>query len=315
MSNTNHEDKSEEIQNDLKNLLGKIYKEIEILEKSKTEMKLEQEEFFETKKKLEKVSSQTKSKIKLNVGGKIFTTSLSTLTMEKNTFFSSMFSEEFNTQPDEDGEYFIDRNPEHFHLILDYLRNPTKQVNLSEMTKKQVEDFYYEVDFYSIHSLMKIEIIPKFDILAIGKDLNSQKLSDSKFRITKSGVNGWNANVIFTPCKKWKITMIQSCNAVMCGVVDQNAVNINGSNYNTTGYFVYGANGTKYSCSGQNNSSYGQLFNGNSQTCIFTFENGNLSAVINNTSYGNAYSNLNLNLVPSFDVSTPNACFEVEFFE
>jgi len=33
-----------------------------------------------------------------------------------------MFSSQFNTQADEDGEYFIDRNPKHFALILDYLR-------------------------------------------------------------------------------------------------------------------------------------------------------------------------------------------------
>jgi hypothetical protein len=315
MNETNQEDMSEEIQNDLKNLLAKIYKEIEILEISKKEMKQELEEFQETKKKLEKVSSQTKSKIKLNVGGKIFTTSLSTLTMENNTFFSSMFSEEFNTQPDEDGEYFIDRNPEHFHLILDYLRNPTKQVNLTEMTKKQLEDFYYEVDFYSIHSLKKIEIIPKIDILAIGKELTSQRLSDSKFRITKSGVNGWNANVIFTPCKKWKVTMIQSCSAVMCGVVDQNVVNLNGTNFNSNGYFVYNANGAKYSFNGQSNSPYGQLFSGNTHHCVLTFDNGTLSTNINNTSYGNAYTGLNLNLVPSFDISSANACFEVEFLE
>jgi hypothetical protein len=314
MSETN-KDMSEEIQNDLKNLLSKIKNEVEKLEIEKKEMIQEQQEFQEIKKKLEKVSSQAKSKIKLNVGGKIFTTSLSTLTMEKNTYFSLMFSENFNTQPDEDGEYFIDRNPEHFHLILDYLRNPTKEVNLNEMTKKQLEDFHYEVDFYAIHSLKKIEIIPKFDVLAMGKELNSQRLSENKFRITKSGSDAWNSNIIFTPCKKWKITMVQNSTYVMCGVIDQNSVIIDGSNYGSTGYYVFNYGGTKYSCNGSSNTAYGQSFNSNSQTCILNFENGSLSCNINGTSYGNAYTGLNSNHVPSFDVRTPNACFDVEFLE
>jgi hypothetical protein len=72
-------------------------------------------------------TSFNKNKIKLNVGGKIFTTTLNTLTTEKNTFFNSMFSEQFKPQPDEDGEFFIDRNPEYFHLILDYLEIQQKK--------------------------------------------------------------------------------------------------------------------------------------------------------------------------------------------
>jgi hypothetical protein len=314
MSETN-KDMSEEIQNDLKNLLSKINNEVDKFEKGKKEMIQKQQEFEEIKNKFEKVSSQAKSKIKLNVGGKIFTTSLSTLTMEKNTYFSSMFSEYFNTQPDEDGEYFIDRNPEHFHLILDYLRNPTKEVNLNEMTKKQLDDFYFEVDFYSIQSLKKIEIIHKFDVLAMGKEFNSQRLSENKFRITKSGIDDWNANIIFNPCKKWKITTVQNCINVMCGVVDQNSVIIDGSNFSSTGYYVYNYNGTKYSCNGSNNTAYGQSFRSDSQTCILNFENGSLSCNINGTSYGNAYTGLNSNLVPSFDVYSSNACFDVEFLE
>jgi len=35
---------------------------------------------------------------------------------------SSMFSGHFDMEPDEDGCYFIDRNPDFFPIILDYLR-------------------------------------------------------------------------------------------------------------------------------------------------------------------------------------------------
>jgi hypothetical protein len=124
----------QEILNDLNKVLGKIQK-----------LNIENEKEIENVPQI----------IKLNIGGKIFTTTLSTLTTEKDTFFTSMFSEQFNTKPDKNGEYFIDRNPKHFHLILDYLRNPTKEVNLRELTTVQEEEFYDEVDFYSIESLKR----------------------------------------------------------------------------------------------------------------------------------------------------------------
>eukprot|EP01125_Pyxidicula_operculata_P015988 TRINITY_DN5464_c0_g1_i2.p1 TRINITY_DN5464_c0_g1~~TRINITY_DN5464_c0_g1_i2.p1 ORF type:complete len:204 (+),score=19.58 TRINITY_DN5464_c0_g1_i2:44-655(+) len=64
----------------------------------------------------------TNKKIKLDVGGKNFHTSLSTLTRLKPTFFSAMFSGQFNVKPDDDGTFFIDRDPLAFAHVLNYLR-------------------------------------------------------------------------------------------------------------------------------------------------------------------------------------------------
>lgn len=44
------------------------------------------------------------SKIKLNIGGKLFVTSMDTLVSEKPSFFSAWFSEQFNHEPDADGK-------------------------------------------------------------------------------------------------------------------------------------------------------------------------------------------------------------------
>ncbi|KAI3937585.1 hypothetical protein MKW92_038804, partial [Papaver armeniacum] len=57
---------------------------------------------------------------RLNVGGKIFETTATTLSSAGR---SSMFGDEWNLQPTEvNQEYFIDRNPDCFSVLLDFLR-------------------------------------------------------------------------------------------------------------------------------------------------------------------------------------------------
>ena len=60
--------------------------------------------------------------IRLNVGGKIFCTSKTTLTRIPNTFFSALLSGEISSLKDETGAFFIDREGSWFEPILNYLR-------------------------------------------------------------------------------------------------------------------------------------------------------------------------------------------------
>jgi hypothetical protein len=53
-------------------------------------------------------------KLRLNIGGKVFATTVETLTRVQPSFFASMFSGAYNTEPDDDGEFFIDRSYKHF---------------------------------------------------------------------------------------------------------------------------------------------------------------------------------------------------------
>lgn len=105
------------------------------------------------KHKIAMVSQNTSEKIRLNVGGKIFETFKSTLTKEKPSFFSALFSEQFAQKPDEKGEYFIDRNPWAFSLILEYFR--TNILNMSHLTPQEKSTLELEIDFYQIPSLIK----------------------------------------------------------------------------------------------------------------------------------------------------------------
>lgn len=61
-------------------------------------------------------------RVKLDIGGTIFSTSIENMTRIKGTYFESMFSGRWSLKPDESGAYFIDRDPYVFHFILNYLR-------------------------------------------------------------------------------------------------------------------------------------------------------------------------------------------------
>jgi hypothetical protein len=64
------------------------------------------------------------TKIKLNVGGQLFETSLSTLRRDPNSTLAAMFDGHSCISPDEtDGSYFIDRDSTYFRLVLNYLRD------------------------------------------------------------------------------------------------------------------------------------------------------------------------------------------------
>ena len=64
--------------------------------------------------------------VTLNVGGKIFQTSLSTLTKYPDSMLGLMFNHTTEglapMSKTKDGHYFLDADPEHFRVILNYLR-------------------------------------------------------------------------------------------------------------------------------------------------------------------------------------------------
>lgn len=66
--------------------------------------------------------------VNLNVGGRIFATSCNTLSWIPDSFFTSLLSGRMNSVRDASGAIFIDRDPDVFRVILNYLR--TKQVDL-----------------------------------------------------------------------------------------------------------------------------------------------------------------------------------------
>uniref|UniRef100_A0A4W3JIT2 BTB domain-containing protein n=1 Tax=Callorhinchus milii TaxID=7868 RepID=A0A4W3JIT2_CALMI len=61
--------------------------------------------------------------VTLNVGGRLYSTSLTTLTRYPESMLGSMFSGAMPTSSDSQGNYFIDRDGEMFRYILNFLRS------------------------------------------------------------------------------------------------------------------------------------------------------------------------------------------------
>ena len=109
-------------------------------------------------KLMQEEARKAKNIIKLDVGGKIFKISKEVLLSQKDTYFYAMLSSgEF--LPDEEGAYYIDRNPKLFPYILDYLRYGT--VDTTDLTETKKKQFFIEADFYMID--MSSYYLDRFD--------------------------------------------------------------------------------------------------------------------------------------------------------
>ncbi|UMM20498.1 hypothetical protein L5515_015752 [Caenorhabditis briggsae] len=90
--------------------------------------------------------------IKLNVGGSLFQTSKSTLT-KFDGFFKTMLETEIPVAKDESGAIFIDRDPKHFRVILNFMRDG--EVALPE-APEDVTEIQKEAEYYLLGGLVEL---------------------------------------------------------------------------------------------------------------------------------------------------------------
>lgn len=118
----------------------------ELLKQDLDNVRQEKSAFEELTKTLDQVHFG--STVKLNVGGKIYKTTLDTLLKDPNSMLCAMFSGRHELKPDEeDGAYFIDRDAELFRYILNYLRDGELLCPDDKTVKKQLlkEAMFYQV--------------------------------------------------------------------------------------------------------------------------------------------------------------------------
>ena len=95
--------------------------------------------------------AQRNSPVTLNVGGHLYTTTLSTLQRYPDSMLGAMFRGDFPTTKDSKGNYFIDRDGTLFRYILNFLR--TSELTLpSDFSEKDL--LRKEADFYQIEPLI-----------------------------------------------------------------------------------------------------------------------------------------------------------------
>ena len=129
---------------------AKLRADADALESSKAK-------FEEIKVAIEGALDKFKGRVKLNVGGVKYETTLTTLTADgDDSMLGSMFSGRHELHPDEDGEVFIDRDGKHFGHILNVLRDSSVSVNMNDRAALHAELQYHGISKERCKRLIKI---------------------------------------------------------------------------------------------------------------------------------------------------------------
>jgi len=147
------------LKNDLLNLKGKLENlEFDLDEKLK-DVEEKSNKFVSIDQTIEDLVSKKENYIKLDIGGKVYKTKLSTLLSVKNTLFYKLIKLAQEKGEEElSKEFFFDRSYMHFPFILDYLR--TTKFSLKGLSKFDLDDIEKEVEYYGL-----IEILEKIQDL------------------------------------------------------------------------------------------------------------------------------------------------------
>ncbi|KAL6078778.1 BTB (POZ) domain-containing protein [Balamuthia mandrillaris] len=137
--------------------------------------------FEEIKQQMQSVLQIQHNRVKLNVGGVKFVTSLDTLLMYPDSMLGNMFSGRYNIEKDEKGYFFIDRDGTHFRHILNFLR--TGSLVLPD-DPSIVDELRIEAEFYQIKPLLE----------ALSQGLRTQSLEFSPWLV--------HPNIVLSPDRK-----------------------------------------------------------------------------------------------------------------
>jgi hypothetical protein len=124
----------------------------------------------------------------LNVGGEIYTTTLSTLSSKihtQETLFSIMFKEKYDKMVSRDlnGNIFIDRDGKHFGIILNYLRNNGDETKTAFPFQNSfiIDQLISEAEYFQLHHLK--EFLTTRGIV-FNKEMKAKVLNSKGFLVT-----------------------------------------------------------------------------------------------------------------------------------
>ena len=156
----------------------------DIIENEREKMKAEVEAYNAEKERMQTISVRDDDIIHLNVSGVKLTTSRSTVFQVESSLLASMFSGrwEDRVKRDQDGAVFLDVNPQHFTVILDYLRvkkiaSPENPAPLPKVPEDQLKEFNILVEYLGLKDeLVHTEIVKseKFNLHSEGVTLQEK---------------------------------------------------------------------------------------------------------------------------------------------
>jgi hypothetical protein len=211
-----------------------------------------------------------------------------------------MFSDQFQTKPDEKGQYFIDRDPVLFHYIIKYLRNPSNGPDWSKLKKKDLLlDFNDEIEYYQIHSLREMIALrlKPLEIIEFASNYNIYESTRDKkgtVIISRPMDNEETKGILFSKCSRWRIKLLTTCAAEMkVGVISSDQFNAETTSWDN-GWYVCN-NGRLWSGMEEgelepwgNDGEWGKK----GDVIDFEYKNATLSVSVNGKGYGFVYTDL-----------------------
>ena len=120
----------------------------------------EKQRFAQEKAAAEAGNDALDERITLDVGGQIFATTLSTLRSDPDSMLGAMFSGRHALQRTPEGHVFIDRDPTHFRMVINFLRDGERALPKALRDRGDEADYYGELlaeaDFYQLTSLIAL---------------------------------------------------------------------------------------------------------------------------------------------------------------
>jgi len=98
-------------------------------------------------------TSSGDSKVRLDVGGSVYTTSTHTLRRCPNSLLALMFGGRHELQREPDGTYFIDRDGAHFRYVLNFLRDGSIDPQTLPTDRTSVRQIICEARYYQLDEL------------------------------------------------------------------------------------------------------------------------------------------------------------------
>ena len=158
----------------------------EIIEGERAKLKAEVEAFNKEKQKMKAFAVSDDDIIPLNVGGKKFTTTRSTLCQVEGSLLATMFSGrwEDGVKRDKGGAVFFDFNPKHFGYILEYLRTkkiatPEDPAELPKVPRDEAKNFNTLVEYLQLSDeiAVPVEIVPAETVPSEKFNLHAPKIT------------------------------------------------------------------------------------------------------------------------------------------
>ncbi|GFR57677.1 BTB/POZ domain-containing protein KCTD10 [Elysia marginata] len=105
--------------------------------------------------RMEEMHTMQKGRIRLDVGGNVFTTSRLTLTRDADSMLAAMFSGRHQVLQEEDGTVFIDRDGTHFRYILNYLRDGGVNQDGLPRDRQVLKELRNEAIYFQLNGLVQ----------------------------------------------------------------------------------------------------------------------------------------------------------------